>query len=123
MTICTVGIQICFDYDKLPREIKEETFIKGFGEDRESGIKFDEVLRHVSFPEVVVKRKPGRNLKVTGTAGRHDMEFFFQWLYKKVCNVSLPFPEVERELILHATGRPPHHQSDRRRHLDPGPWR
>ncbi|KAK1762659.1 hypothetical protein QBC33DRAFT_600247, partial [Phialemonium atrogriseum] len=93
------GIHICFEYDKLPREIKEETFVKGFGEDQESGIKFDEILRHVSFPEVVVKRKPGRNLKVTGAAGRHDMEFFFQWLYKKVCNVLLPFSGMERKLI------------------------
>ncbi|PMD30165.1 hypothetical protein L207DRAFT_641753 [Hyaloscypha variabilis F] len=87
------GIQICFEYHGLPAVVKEVVFIKSFGADWKSGIQFDKILRYVSFPVVMVKRTPKRNApKDDGAVGRRDMQFFFEWLYKKACIIYQPYP-------------------------------
>ncbi|KAK2051142.1 hypothetical protein LY76DRAFT_630636 [Colletotrichum caudatum] len=75
-------IQICFDYEGLPSEIKDHVFLERFGGDSHSGIRFDEVLMYVRFPIVSVERT-GRRAKKPRARGRQDMEFFFEWLYSK----------------------------------------
>ncbi|KAK1636424.1 hypothetical protein BDP81DRAFT_481135 [Colletotrichum phormii] len=75
-------IQICFDYEGLPSEIQDHVFMERFGADRDSGIRFDEVLMHVRFPTVAVKRT-GRRAPKPRALGRQDMEFFFEWLNNK----------------------------------------
>ncbi|KAK7414636.1 hypothetical protein QQX98_006493 [Neonectria punicea] len=75
-------IQICFDYVGLPSEIQDHVFTERFGKDRNSGIRFDEVLMYVRFPNVTVIRT-GRRAPKPRALGRQDMEFFFDWLYCK----------------------------------------
>lgn len=74
-------MQIFFDYDKLPNELKEDLFKKGF-----RATKFDEFLTFVHFTNVTVIRQKKANSKSQrpkGGSGRWDMEFFFDFLYKK----------------------------------------
>ncbi|KAK2010069.1 hypothetical protein LZ32DRAFT_589032 [Colletotrichum eremochloae] len=75
-------MQICFDYEGLPSEIQDHVFLERFGRDSQSGIRFDEVLMYVRFPIVAVERS-GRRAPKPRALGRQDMEFFFDWLYKK----------------------------------------
>ncbi|KAF5676119.1 intracellular serine protease [Fusarium heterosporum] len=76
-------IQIFFDYKGLPSEIKESVFNDRFGKDASSGIRFDEVLMFVRFPNVRVIREKGRKAPELSIYCRQDMEFFFNWLYTK----------------------------------------
>ncbi|KAH7120547.1 hypothetical protein EDB81DRAFT_952433 [Dactylonectria macrodidyma] len=86
-------IQIGFDYDRLPRRIFWNDFIKRFGADERSGLKFDSVLNYVTFPQVEVRLKGRladneRDAELQsggqlGALGRKDMTYFFDWLYKK----------------------------------------
>lgn len=69
-------------------------FIKRFGADSKSGLRFDRVLQHVTFPYVTVEQK-GRHADLEreaeersgmhqlGGLGRKDMKYFFDWLYNK----------------------------------------
>ncbi|UKZ75095.1 hypothetical protein TrVFT333_002767 [Trichoderma virens FT-333] len=75
-------IQIYFDYSGLPDQIDSHTFEERFGKDATSGIRFDEVLMYVRFPQVTVTRK-GKNARQSRPKGRDDMEFFFGWLHRK----------------------------------------
>ncbi|KAI1416699.1 hypothetical protein F5Y13DRAFT_186317 [Hypoxylon sp. FL1857] len=87
-------IQISFDYDRIPREIKWNMFLSRFGADKTSGLKFDEVLQYVNFPQVKVQLT-GRQADLEreselqegkrqfGGSGRKDMQYFFHWLYQK----------------------------------------
>ncbi|KAI1498316.1 hypothetical protein F5X99DRAFT_393975 [Biscogniauxia marginata] len=78
------GVQICFDYHGLPEEVKDEVFTNSFGTDCKSGIQFDKVLQYVSFPKVNVVRPARRAARdPPGGLGRRDMQFFFDWLYRK----------------------------------------
>lgn len=87
-------VQIGFDYDRLPRRIIWNDFIKRFGADAKSGLKFDNVLNYVTFPQVEVRLKGRladneRDAELQsgggqlGAIGRKDMTYFFDWLYKK----------------------------------------
>lgn len=87
-------VQISFDYDRLPRRIFWNDFIKRFGADGKSGLKFDSVLNYVNFPHVEVRLKGRladneRDAELQsgggqlGALGRKDMTYFFDWLYKK----------------------------------------
>ncbi|KAH7139646.1 hypothetical protein B0J13DRAFT_477896 [Dactylonectria estremocensis] len=87
-------VQIGFDYDRLPRRIIWNDFIKRFGADAKSGLKFDSVLNYVTFPQVEVRLKGRladneRDAELQsgggqlGAIGRKDMTYFFDWLYKK----------------------------------------
>lgn len=68
-----------------------KTFQERFGEDKNSGLRFDEVLQYVNFPRVTVD--PGRRAKkeqedegsyeALGGQGRRDMVYFFNWLHAK----------------------------------------
>ncbi|OTB11081.1 hypothetical protein K445DRAFT_322435 [Daldinia sp. EC12] len=85
-------IQISFDYDSLPRKILWRTFLERFGTDKNSGLKFDNVLQYVTLPQVEVRQK-GRladqeaklqsRMSQPGILGREDMKYFFDWLHKK----------------------------------------
>ncbi|OTA94921.1 hypothetical protein M434DRAFT_394279 [Hypoxylon sp. CO27-5] len=87
-------IQICFDYDRIPREIKWNVFLNRFGAEKTSGLRFDEVLQYVNFPQVKVQLT-GRQADLEresevhegkrqfGGNGRKDMQYFFEWLYQK----------------------------------------
>ncbi|KAK2041487.1 hypothetical protein LZ31DRAFT_567933 [Colletotrichum somersetense] len=75
-------IQICFDYEGLPSEIKDHVFLERFGRDSHNGIQFDEVLMYVRFSIVAVERN-GRRAQKHRALGRQDMGFFFEWLYSK----------------------------------------
>ncbi|EHK48130.1 hypothetical protein TRIATDRAFT_172115, partial [Trichoderma atroviride IMI 206040] len=83
-------VQISFDYDRLPAKVVWNEFVKQFGQDNESGLKFDRVLQYVTFPRVEVTVK-GRLTDLESEAedrqqeylGRKDMVYFFNWLYKK----------------------------------------
>lgn len=77
-------VQIYFDYHGLPAEVTDHVFKKNFGTDKNSGLRFDQVLHFVRFTNVAVKRT-GRGAGDAGgvTLGRRDMEFFFDWLYDK----------------------------------------
>ncbi|KAL6402302.1 hypothetical protein AUP68_14774 [Ilyonectria robusta] len=75
-------IQIFFDYRGLPSEIQDTAFNGTFGKDGDHGIRFDEVLMYVRFPNVTVIQK-GRRAPKPRAPGRQDMEFFFNWLYAK----------------------------------------
>ena len=78
----TLDFQIFFDYRGLPSEIQDTVFNERFGKDRSHGIRFDEVLMYVRFPNVTVIQK-GRRAPKPRAPGRQDMEFFFNWLYVK----------------------------------------
>lgn len=69
-------------------------FVKRFGEDNKTGLKFDPVLQYVTFPYVEVQlvgrladRERDEELRSgkrkLGALGRKDMKYFFDWLYKK----------------------------------------
>lgn len=76
-----IDVQIFFDYQGLPLEVKEELFNETF-----KVTKFDEVLKFVRFTNVTVKRRNTPQTKAqrsNGGLGRQDMEFFFDFLYKK----------------------------------------
>ncbi|KAG7286708.1 hypothetical protein NEMBOFW57_009019 [Staphylotrichum longicolle] len=83
-------VQISFDYDRLPRDMVWNEFVKRFGGDATSGLRFDSVLQYVMFPRVRVTVK-GRRADLEreaegrqfGKLGRKDMEYFFSWLYQK----------------------------------------
>ncbi|KAI1083970.1 hypothetical protein F5B20DRAFT_526194 [Whalleya microplaca] len=87
-------IQVSFDYDRLPRKMFWNEFIKRFGADSTSGLKFDRVLQYALFPRVEVRLK-GRladlerdaelqsGKRQLGALGRKDMVHFCDWLYKK----------------------------------------
>lgn len=65
----------------LPSELKEDLFEKAF-----QATKFDEVLKFVHFTNVTVIRRQkanSKNERQSGGLGRQDMEFFFNFLYKK----------------------------------------
>jgi hypothetical protein len=83
-------IQISFDYDHLPAGITWSDFTKRFGPDAKSGLQFDPVLQYVTFPRVEVAvtgrqadLKRASEPRPLGPLGRKDMEYFFDWLYKK----------------------------------------
>lgn len=74
-------MQTFFDYHKLPSELKEDLFEKAF-----QATKFDEILKFVHFTNVTVirrQRPSSKNERPRGGLGRRDMEFFFNFLYKK----------------------------------------
>lgn len=74
-------MQTFFDYHKLPSELKEDLFEKAF-----QATKFDDVLKFAHFTNVTVIRRQkasSRNQRPNGGCGRRDMEFFFDFLYKK----------------------------------------
>jgi hypothetical protein len=83
-------VQIGFDYDRLPRNMLWNEFIKRFGSNAKPGLRFDPVLQYVTFPRVQVTLK-GRKADLEresearqgGKLGRKDMEYFFDWLYQK----------------------------------------
>ncbi|KAF5560550.1 intracellular serine protease [Fusarium napiforme] len=75
-------VQICFGDQGLPRKISSRVFEEQFGNSPQNGIRFDEVLKYVRFPNVSVYRS-GRNTVKARAAGREDMEYVFQWLHKK----------------------------------------
>ncbi|KAK4151929.1 hypothetical protein C8A00DRAFT_44937 [Chaetomidium leptoderma] len=86
--------QISFDYDRLPRKMLWNEFVKRFGADAQSGLRFDRVLQYVTFPRVQVTLKGRRadmereaelqsGVRQVGKLGRKDMQYFFDWLYKK----------------------------------------
>jgi hypothetical protein len=80
-TNSVTDVQIFFDYDKLPSQIKKDITEKAF-----HATKFDEVLKFVHFPYVTVIRPQGpksKNERLSGGFGRRDMEFFFNFLYNK----------------------------------------
>ena len=77
-----LDIQICFDYEGLPLQIKDHVFMERFGSDNTEGIRFDNVLMYVRFTNVTVVRS-GRKAASSNSLGRQDMEFFMQWLYSK----------------------------------------
>ena len=69
-------------------------FIKRFGANAQSGLRFDRVLQYVTFPRVQVTSKGRRadmereaelqsGVRQVGKLGRKDMQYFFDWLYKK----------------------------------------
>ncbi|RYP51145.1 hypothetical protein DL768_003492 [Monosporascus sp. mg162] len=87
-------IQISFDYDRLPRNMLWDIFVKQFGADNKSGLKFDRVLQYVAFPRVEVRPKDRTvererqaeiksGIRQLGPHGRKDMKYFFDWLYEK----------------------------------------
>ncbi|KAI2472565.1 hypothetical protein F4781DRAFT_428267 [Annulohypoxylon bovei var. microspora] len=87
-------IQISFDYDRLPRKMPWNKFVKQFGENNDSHLKFDSVLQYVTLPQVQVQltgrladlEREAESRSETaqyGPLGRKDMEYFFNWLYKK----------------------------------------
>ncbi|KAK2590762.1 hypothetical protein QQS21_011553 [Conoideocrella luteorostrata] len=78
----TSDVQIFFDYRELPPEILDTVFNERFGQDQNHGIRFDEVLMYVRFPNVTVVQKGTRAPK-RRAPGRQDAEFFFNWLYAK----------------------------------------
>ncbi|KAL7795975.1 hypothetical protein V8C37DRAFT_414279 [Trichoderma ceciliae] len=55
-------IQICFDYKGLPSDIHDNVFIERFSKDNNSGIRFDEVLMYVRFPQVTLYSKGVRRI-------------------------------------------------------------
>lgn len=74
-------MQTFFDYHKCPDELKEDLFEKAF-----QATRFDEVLQFVHFTNVTVIRRQrpnSKNERSRGGFGRRDMEFFFNFLYKK----------------------------------------
>ncbi|CAJ0547600.1 Ff.00g043540.m01.CDS01 [Fusarium sp. VM40] len=78
--------QIFFDYRGLPAEITDSVFNERFGEGPNHGMRFDEVLMYVRFPNVTVirsGRKAPKPREPDRPAVRQDMEFFFKWLYAK----------------------------------------
>jgi hypothetical protein len=89
-----LDFQISFDYDGLPGRMPWKKFLKDFGTDGKSGIKFDRVLQYVTFPRVEVVGS-GRQFDLArdaeaqsgssqvGQLGRRDMTFFFKWLWDK----------------------------------------
>lgn len=61
-------------------------FNERFGEGPNHGMRFDEVLMYVRFPNVTVirsGRKAPKPREPDRPAVRQDMEFFFKWLYAK----------------------------------------
>ncbi|KAI1387302.1 uncharacterized protein F4822DRAFT_279022 [Hypoxylon trugodes] len=87
-------IQISFDYDRIPREIKWKVFENRFGANSATGLKFDEVLQYVNFPQVNVQltgrqadmerdSEQRQGARQFGASGRKDMQHFFNWLYQK----------------------------------------
>ncbi|KAF5012668.1 hypothetical protein FDECE_1299 [Fusarium decemcellulare] len=76
-----VDVQTYFDYNGLPEKVTGHVFKKAF-----EALNFDKILQYVSFPNVTVIRT-GRLRELLETQkrgqGRRDMEFFFDWLYKK----------------------------------------
>jgi hypothetical protein len=69
-------------------------FLKEFGADGKSGIKFDRVLQYVTFPRVEVVARGRRfdlerdaelhaGVSQVGPLGRRDMTYFFGWLWDK----------------------------------------
>ncbi|KAM0453024.1 hypothetical protein ACHAPV_009266 [Trichoderma viride] len=96
-----LDIQICFDYEGLPSEIQDHVFNERFGKDRNSGIKFDEVLMYVRFPSVTVIRTV-RKAQKPRALGRQDMEFFFDWLYNKGVRRILKVEVEEGDKIQHS---------------------
>ncbi|RYP78209.1 hypothetical protein DL771_000686 [Monosporascus sp. 5C6A] len=87
-------IQISFDYDRLPRNMLWDVFVKQFGADTKSGLKFDRVLQYATFPRVEVRPKDRvvererqaeikSGIRQLGPLGRKDMKYFFDWLYEK----------------------------------------
>ncbi|KAH8714694.1 hypothetical protein BGZ61DRAFT_516837 [Ilyonectria robusta] len=87
-------IQINFDYDRLPRDMTWKKFLKRFGSNAETGLKFDQVLQYVTFPYVNVQltgrhadqerqREEEMGMSQLGGEGRKDMKYFFDWLYEK----------------------------------------
>ncbi|KAJ3534914.1 hypothetical protein NM208_g7349 [Fusarium decemcellulare] len=76
-----VDVQIYFDYNGLPAEVTDHVFEKAF-----QALNFDEILQYVSFPNVTVAITGRRQILFETQKrgqGRRDMEFFFDWLYKK----------------------------------------
>lgn len=74
-------IQTFFDYQKLPDKIKVDLFEKAF-----VGATFDEVLKFVHFSNVTVIHPTTprtKNQLARCGLGRRDMEFFFNFLFKK----------------------------------------
>ncbi|KAH8765996.1 hypothetical protein F5883DRAFT_460815 [Diaporthe sp. PMI_573] len=73
-------VQTCFAQPRLPSELKDGLFKEAF-----QGTKFDEVLQFVRFPNVKVIQLPKANSKKKPSdgLGRWDMEFFFDFLYKR----------------------------------------
>lgn len=64
-------------------------FVKRFGMDARSGLRFESVLQLVTFPRVEVILK-GRQADLereaerqSGSLGRKDMQYFLNWLYEK----------------------------------------
>jgi hypothetical protein len=86
-------VQIGFDYAKLPCEMSWNEFEERFGAEPKKGLRFDCVLKYVTFPRVQVTWKgraadKEKELELRtgagpGKLGRKDMKFFFEWLYKK----------------------------------------
>lgn len=92
-------VQIFFDYQGLPLEVKEELFNETF-----RVTKFDEVLKFVRFTNVTVKRRitPQNKAQLSsGGLGRQDMEFFLDFLYKKGVRYIL-------KVVVEETGRAVH---------------
>lgn len=69
-------------------------FLKRFGADAKSGLRFDRVLQYVTIPrvEVILKgRQADREreaetrsgVRQVGPLGRKDTQYFFNWLYEK----------------------------------------
>ncbi|KAJ4395834.1 hypothetical protein N0V93_000048 [Gnomoniopsis smithogilvyi] len=74
-------VQLFFDYQGLPPELKEDIFTKVF-----SAAKFDRILKFVRFTNVKVQRHitpRTKSQRPSDGAGRDDMEFFFNFLYEK----------------------------------------
>ncbi|RGP73713.1 intracellular serine protease [Fusarium longipes] len=75
-----------FLYGKNPkgkfRIINDEDFRRQFREGPEDGMQFDKVLIYARFPVVYVNRT-GRQAQKRQGRGRHDMEFFAEWLEGK----------------------------------------
>ncbi|KAM0186999.1 hypothetical protein ACHAPA_002877 [Fusarium lateritium] len=97
--------QIFFDYRGLPAEITDSVFKERFGEGPNHGMRFDEVLMYVRFPNVTVirtGRKAAKPREPDRPAVRQDMEFFFKWLYAKGVRRILRVEVEETEKSYHS---------------------
>ncbi|KAL2871407.1 S8 family peptidase [Aspergillus lucknowensis] len=82
------NIELYFDLSKGPRSISKESFEQSYGH-----IRFDQILRYVSFGRLELQKRPqpvpkSRFARVLSEAlstgqGRDDLTFFFGWLYRK----------------------------------------
>ncbi|KAK1856299.1 hypothetical protein CCHR01_01047 [Colletotrichum chrysophilum] len=72
---------VCFEYEG-PLSIRDDLFKKRLGENRKSGVRFEDVLMYVRFPILVTVERTGK-YATNSERGRQDMNFFFDWLYEK----------------------------------------